>query len=141
MCEQLCVPFVVSTDFGASISEEPSIPVLRTANIRQDQFGRTVIDLSENPEPSSSNSSETSSGSTSPPAYGVCNGIDAERSHSVYSNNSEELIQNRDETSEEGQLQDSNKEVEKKSLDHAVEVSIAVGSCRNVLNKAKSERN
>jgi len=116
----------VSTDFGASISEEPSTPVLHTANIRQDQFGRTVIDLSENPEPSSSSSSETPSGSTSPAANGVCNGIDTDRSHSIYSNNSEELNQKRGETSEnseEAQFQDSNKEVQKKSLDHAVEVS------------------
>jgi len=107
----------VSTDFGTSISEEPPTPVLHTANIRQDQFGRTVIDLSENPEPSSSsNSSETPSGLTSPAANGVCNGIEAERSHSVYSNNSEELNQKRDETSTEGQIQDGVKEVQKKSL-------------------------
>lgn len=109
--------------------------MLHTANIRQDQFGRTVIDLSEDHERSSSNSSETSSGSTSPAANGVSNGIDTDRLHSVYSNNSEELNQRRDETSEsirkEGQFQDSNKEAEKKSLDHAVQVS----SYRNVLNK------
>lgn len=101
--------------------------MLHTANIRQDQFGRTVIVLSEDHEPSSSNSSETSSGSTSPAANGVSNGIDTDRLHSVYSNNSKELNQRRDETSEsigkEGQFQDSNKEAEKKSLDHAVQVS------------------
>ena len=129
----------MSTDFDASISEEPSIPALHTANIRQDQFGRTVIELSENPESSSSNSSETSSGLTSPAANGVSNGIDADRLHSVYSNNSEELNQRRDETSElirnEDQFQDSNKEAEKKSLDNGVQVSITTSSCRNVLNK------
>ena len=129
----------MSTDFGASISEEPSIPALHTANIRQDQFGRTVIELSENPESSSSNSSETSSGLTYPAANGVSNSIDADRLHSVYSNNSEELNQRRDETSElirnEDQFQDSNKEAEKKSLDNGVQVSITTSSCRNVLNK------
>lgn len=126
----------MSTDFGASISEEPSIPVSHTANIRQDQFGRTVIELSENPEPSSSDSSEISSGSTSPATNGVSNGIDPDITHSVYSNNSEELNPKRDETSEstrkEEQFQDSKKEVEKKVLDHAVQVSSSVGSCRNV---------
>ena len=124
----------MSTDFGASISEEPSIPALHTGNIRQDQFGRTVIELSENPESYSSNSSETSSGPTSPAAYGVSNGIDADRSHSVYSNNSEELNQRRDESSEsirkEDQLQGNNKEAERKSLDNGVQVSIASCSCR-----------
>lgn len=129
----------MSTDFGASISEEHLIPALRTGNIRQDQFGRTVIELSENPESSSSNSSETSSGSTSPAANGVSNGIDADRSHSVYSNNSEELNQRRDENSEsmrkEDQFQDNNKEAERKSLDNGVQVSITKGLCRNVVNK------
>lgn len=115
----------MSTDFGASISEEPSIPTLHTANIRQDQFGRTVIELSENYETSSSNnSSKTSSGSTSPASNGVSNDLDADRSHSVYSNNSEDKLnenQNRDETSEltrkEDQVQESNREVDKKTLD------------------------
>jgi len=134
----------VSTDFGASISEEPSGPVLHTANIRKDQFGRTAIDLSENHASSSSNSSERSSGSSSPAANGVSNGIDADRSHSVYSNNSEELNQQLDETLEsrrkEDQFQESNKEVEKKTLDHAVQVSIAEGSYRKVLNKYSKER-
>lgn len=129
----------MSTDFGASISAEHLIPALRTGNIRQDQFGRTVIELSENPESSSSNSSETSSGSTSPAANGVSNGIDADRSHSVYSNNSEELNQRRDENSEsirkEDQFQDNNKEAERKSLDNGVQVSITKGLCRNVVNK------
>ena len=129
----------MSTDFGVSISEEPSIPVLHTAHIRQDQFGRTVIDLSENAQPSSSDSSEISCGSTSAATNGVSNGIDADISHSVYSNNSEELNQVRDETSKstrkEDQFQENNKEVEKKAPDHAVQVSNNVGSCRNVLNK------
>lgn len=129
----------MSTDFGASISEEHLKPALHTGNIRQDQFGRTVIELSENPESSSSNSSETSSGSTSPAANGVSNGIDADRSHSVYSNNSEELNQRRDENSEsmikEDQFQDNNKEAERKSLDNGVQVSITKGLCRNVVNK------
>lgn len=135
----------MSTDFGASISEEPSIPALHTGNIRQDQFGRTVIELSENPESSSSNFSETSSGSTSQAANGFSYGINADRSHSVYSNNSEELNQRRDETSEsirkEDQFQDSNnnKETERKSLYNGVEVSITTGSCRNVLNKGSKE--
>ena len=137
MCEKLYVPFVMSTDFGASISEEPSIPALHTANIRQDQFGRAVIELSENPESSTSNSSEASSGSTSPAANGVSNGVDADRSHSVYSNNSEELNQRRDEISEsiinEDQFQDNNKEAERKSLDNGVQVSINA----ETTNKAK----
>lgn len=131
--EQLCVPFVVSTDFGASISEEPSIPALHS-NIRQDQFGRTVIDLSESHEPSSSNSSKTSTGSTLPATNGVSNDVDANRSHSVYSNsNGDELNQTRDEsfdlTRQENQAQENSEEVETKHLDHADRVSNSV--CKN----------
>ena len=129
----------MSTDFGASISEETSTPELHTANIRQDQFGRTVIELSESHPSSSYNSSVTSSGSSSPDANGVSNGVDTDRSHSVHSNNVEELNQRRDDTSDsrrtEDQFQESNKEAEKKSLDHAVQVSVTEGSYRNVLNK------
>lgn len=128
----------MSTDFGASISEEPSIPTLHTANIRQDQFGRTVIELSENHETYCSNSSNASSGSTSPASNGVSNDLDADRSHSVYSNNSEDKLnenQNRDETSEltrkEDQVQESSKEVEKKALDRDDKVSSTYKHSRN----------
>ena len=112
----------MSTDFGASISEEPLKPTLNTTNIRQDQFGRTVIELSESHDTSSSNFSKTPSGSASPATNGISNELDAERSHSVYSSNSEDKLdenQKRDKTSEltrkEEQAQESNKEEEKKS--------------------------
>ena len=110
----------MSTDFGASISEDPSILTLHTANIRQDQFGRTVIELSESHEISSSNSSKESTRSTSPATNGISNDLDAERSHSVYTNNSEDkLNQRQDETSEltrkEDPVHESNKELDKKA--------------------------
>ena len=130
----------MSTDFGASISEEPSIPTLHTANIQQDQFGRTVIELSESDGASSSNSSKTYSGSTPPATNGASNELDADRSHSLYSNSSEDkLNQKRDETSEltrkEDQAQESNKEVEKKVLDDNDKVS-----CTSRYNKIAFSR-
>ena len=112
----------MSTDFGASISEEPLTPT-SPANIRQDQFGRTVIELSENHQPSGFNSSKSSSGSTSPVSNGVNNDLDEDRSHSFYSsNNEDELNVNRSgisDTRNEEQVQEGDKDVEKKDLDYA----------------------
>ena len=115
----------MSTDFGATISEEPSIPTSPT-NIYQDQSGRTVIELSENHQPCSPDSSKASLESTSPAINGFESNVDAERLHSVYSNNNENA-DNKSKTDPEARNEEREEEgdktVEKKGLSHLAKVS------------------
>lgn len=116
----------MSTDFGASISEEPSTPAVYE-NIRQDQFGRTVIELNQTQKSSTSSS-------TSPPVVnGHSSEIETKSSQSIYSenNNDERFNQERIEatayTRKEEEFQESrDKELEKGPLDHANTVSFPV---------------
>lgn len=127
----------MSIDFGASISEEPSSPVLYE-NIRQDQFGRTVIELNHPQD-----ASNPPSPSNSPPVLnGNSNEIDKETSHSVYSenNNDHKFNPKRSEPTELTRKEDkfqgnSVKKVEKTSLDHGDTVS-----CTVVKAKMKEKR-
>lgn len=111
------------SDFGASISEEPSSPPAICQNIRQDQFGRTVIELNKTQE---SLDSSPSSLPYPPALNGNSNDIEAKNSHTVCSENNDDdrFKHTRTEinalTRNEGESQESSdKELDKKSLDHA----------------------
>lgn len=116
----------MSTDFGASISEEPSTSVVYE-NIRQDQFGQTVVELNQTQE------SSTSSSTSLPVVNGHSSEIETKSSQSIYSenNNDERSNQKRIEattfTRKEEEFQESrDKEVEKRQSDHANTVSFTV---------------
>lgn len=113
----------MSTDFGASISEaeKPSSPDAQEI-IRQDQFGRTVIELNQ--------TQESSIPSTSPPVVnGNSDEIETKSLHSVYTaeyNNDSAFDHNRsDSTRKEDEFKESGDEdVEKKPMDYVNSVSL-----------------
>lgn len=117
----------MSTDFGVSISEaeEPSNPDAQEV-IRQDQFGRTVIELNQTQE----SSIPPSPSSTSPPVLnGNSDEIETTSLHSVYTaeyNNDSAFDHNRsDSTRKEDEFKESDVEdVEKKPMDHVDSVSL-----------------
>ena len=117
----------MSTDFGVSISEAegPSSPDAQEI-IRQDQFGRTVIELNQTQE----SSRPPSSSSTSPPVLnGNSDEIETASLHSVYTaeyNNDSAFDHNRsDSTRKEDEFKESGVEdMEKKPMDHVDSVSL-----------------
>ena len=117
----------MSTDFGASISEaeKPSSPDAQEI-IRQDQFGRTVIELNQTQE----SSIPPSSSSTSPPVVnGNSDEIETTSLHSVYTaeyNNDSAFEHNRsDSTRKEDEFKESGVEdVEEKPMDYVDSVSL-----------------
>lgn len=113
----------MSTAFGASISEEPSAPDV-FENIKQDQFGRTVIDLSQTQESLSPPSS-----STSPQVLnGVGNEKDMSIVHLVYTGKNKDDILEKYQTELANEEHDfhlsSDKDVDKKLLDRIDSVSL-----------------
>ena len=117
----------MSIDFGASISEpeEPSSPDAHE-RIRQDQFGRTVIELNQTQE----SSIAPSSSSTSPSVLnGNSDEIETIISHSVYTapeyNNESTINHSRtNSTRKEDEFKESgDEEVEKTPMAHVDLVS------------------
>ena len=116
------------TDFGTSLCEEPSSAPVIYQNITQDQFGRTVIELTQSQE---SSSAVPPSSLSHPANDGNNNSVEAYKSQFVYSkiDNDEKFYKKQTEdttlTKKELEVEESgDKELNKKHLKHADKVSL-----------------
>ena len=120
----------MSTDFGLSICEEPSSAPVIYQNITQDQFGRTVIELSHSQE---SSSAAPPSSLSYPAVDGNNNNVEDKSDKSRFVNskidNDEKFHKEQTEdtvlTKKELEVEESgDKELNKKHLEHADKVGL-----------------